>query len=216
MDGTIARDLAILGCCETSTLHDIKTAYRSLARRLHGELHRKMPGANERLVDINTAYDRLATSWAGLPHMPQRRARAEAVVSPTVKDRLQVALRKATFKMAFAGARDPATGVYGDPRRADGANRRPGPHTAMVRRVVRSGSDVMIELDGPLSAGRTLAAVPELVLARDGSIAVGSGHRVLDFFLQMAAQRARVETARIPTSGDTPLTCTLIHPGRSE
>ncbi|MEO1638780.1 MAG: hypothetical protein AAFU41_05980 [Pseudomonadota bacterium] len=74
----------------------------------------------------------------------------------------------------------------------------------------------MIELDGPLSAGRTLAAVPELVLARDGSIAVGSGHRVLDFFLQMAAQRARVETARIPTSGDTPSTCTLIHPGRSE
>ena len=215
MDGTIARDLAILGCCETSTLYDIKTAYRSLARRLHGELHRKMPGANERLVDVNTAYDRLAAGWAGMRHTPKRRVQTEVIVSATVKERLQDALRKWVFKIAFEHARDPATGVYGDPRRATRANRASAPRTATVRKVIRSGSDVMIELDSPLEPGRTLVAVPELVLARDGSIAVGSGHTVLDFAMQTTAQRVRVDPARIRSSGDTPATCTLIQPDRA-
>lgn len=214
MDGTIARDLAILGCCETSTMNEIKTAYRSLARRLHGELHGKMPGATERLADINTAYDRLSVGWIRARHPAQRRAHAEVLVGADVKDRLQVALRKAAFKVAFDGARDPATGVYGDPRRATGGNRWTEPRTTLVQRVIRSGADVIIELDSDLSIGRTLAAVPELVLAADGSIEMGYGQYILDFSMKIAAQRVRVAPSRIRTSGETPKTCMLIQPGR--
>lgn len=212
MYGTAARDLAILGCCENSTLSDIKSAYRSLARRLHGELQRKRPGACDQLVDINTAYDRLAAGWAQDRQAPPPRVQTDVTVDEKVNDLLAAALRKAAFKIAFESTRDPATGVYRDPRRANSGKKGGEPKRVMVSRVMRFGVDLVIEPDEPISAGRTLLAVPDLNLGHDGGISFGPGNHVLDFTLQQVAGRVRLDPARLRMTGSRPATCTLIQP----
>lgn len=208
MYGTIAQDLAILGCSENSTWDDIKAAYRAMARRLHGELQRQAPGANARLVDVNTAYDRLTSGWAHRPSRPAQPSR-EVAIDAALRGRLRTALEKAAFKIAFDASRNRETGAYADPRRLKSAHK---PATVAAVKVVRDGADITIHLDQPLEATRTLLAVPELVLTQDGGLEIGTEIRVIDFSLRRSARQIRIDPDRLRTRGDMPARCVIVQP----
>lgn len=211
MYGTFAQDLAVLGCSEGSTWDDIRAAYRSIARRLHGELQRKTPGANERLVDLNVAYDRLTGGWAQKPARPARPARPvqEIACGPNVAARLQSTLRKAAFRAAFDETRDRATGTYGDPRRVRGKSTHA---TIAVVKAAREGARLALHVDQPLRPGRTLLAVPEIILRRDGGIAFGATERVIEFALSREARGVQLDPARLQIEGDTVASCVIYQP----
>lgn len=211
MYGTFTQDLAVLGCSEVSTWDDVRAAYRAIARHLHGELQRKTPGSNERLVNLNVAYERLAGSWAPKPKARSGPAHPETAITcgPEWKARLQTALRKAAFKAAFEAARDPDTGNYGDPRRLQ---KKSAPATFMVVKAVRDGFDLQLYVDRPLQTGRILLAVPEIIWRRNGGIEFGSTGRVIAFSLPRNARRVQVDSARLQFGGDTAANCAIYQP----
>ncbi len=193
-------DLRLLGCPQFESFSEIKQAYRCQARRLHEQLQVNWAEANERLANINAAYDRLKASILVPPHQDNsgRPPFGPIEIDLATQARLRQRLAACEFKSRFCANRDPASGVYQDPRRGRTAMHKESRGVIYVVAAHLKGKTLELRLSARPKIGNNILAVPEMKITQDGELEVGENISLLEFSVSQIAPRVRIDRSRLP------------------